>query len=115
MTLLNLWQSRSTLTELRDRNDLGLVVAWRLSSLLVALADLGQRHDNLITSLAPVDANGNIQLMAGSKEIEEFSRQLEELLQEPMPDFQPIELERLTDANLSPAQLANLKWLIIED
>lgn len=115
MTLLTLWQSRSTLAELRDRKDLGLVVSWRLSTLLLGLADLGQRHDDLITSLAPVDGNGNVQLMAGSDEMAEFSRQFEELLQEAMPDFKPIELSRLEKANLSPGQFANLKWLIIED
>ncbi len=76
---------------------------------LPLLQELDQTRNDLIIKLSP---NGNGQLEVGTPEAEEFSRQFGQLLQEPLPDFQPIQLSELAEANLSPKDLLALEWLI---
>lgn len=110
MILLDLWNSQVDLNKLLTSDSLDAFVTWRLSRLVSILSDLEKSRAELINKFGEQNGDGTVQVK--SENIEDFTNQFTELLDEPLDDFQPIELEKLEGANLNALEMARLGWLI---
>ena len=108
--LRDLWQAQTELSKLLTTDTLDVVVTWRLSKLVSVLGKLDKSRVLLIEKLGELNGSGILEVKG--ENTEEFTRQFNELLEEPLNTVS-VELDKLAHANLSAVEMSRLSWLII--